>query len=102
MITFRVVLGCEGLNLWGILQLGKQETRNLMSSVSLLLDIADLTLNASLQLTYDDGKIFECSNNPTNDYYNLTKNLNVIATATKVYLKKKLNSLSKIFKKQFL
>ena len=55
-----------------------------MNSVSTLIDIADLGLNTSLQLTYDDGSQFECTNNPTSDYYNLTKNLNVISIATRV------------------
>lgn len=77
-------MGCEGLNLWGILQPDQKDIKNLMNSISLLIDIADLALNTSLQLAYDDGTQFECSNNPINDYHNLTKNLNVISIATKV------------------
>jgi len=71
--------------MWGIIQPNQKEIRNLMSSASILIDIGDLILNASLKLVdNDDGSSFECTNNPINDYYRLTKNLNIVSTISKV------------------
>jgi hypothetical protein len=70
--------------MWGVIQPDQKEIRNLMSSASILIDIGDLMLNASLQLIDNDGSSFECTNNPINDYYRLTKNLNVVSTVSKV------------------
>lgn len=77
-------MGCQGVNIWGVVQPDQKELRNAISSLSLLLDIADIGINSTLQLVADDGKVFKCTNNPLNDYYTLTKNLNILAEASKV------------------
>lgn len=58
--------------------------RNSVSSLSLIIDLANLGLNTTLQLIDDDGSVFECSNDPLMDYYSLTKRLNLIDQVSKV------------------
>ena len=70
--------------MFGVVQPNQKDLRNIMSSVSLIIDLADVMLNASVQLTRDDGSAFECTNNPINDYHTLTKNLNVVSILKKV------------------
>lgn len=78
-------MGCQGVNVWGVVQPDQKELRNAISSLSLLLDIADIGINSTLQLVGDDGKVFKCTNNPLNDYYTLTKSLNILVEASKVF-----------------
>jgi hypothetical protein len=60
------------------------ELRNAVNSLSLLLDIADIAANSTLQLVNDDGRVFQCTNNPLVDYYDLTKSLKILEEANKV------------------
>lgn len=78
------MLACQGLNIWGVIQPETQELRNSMSSLSLIFDVIDLAENATLKLVVDDGTKFNCTNNPLNDYYALTKSLKILEQATKV------------------
>jgi hypothetical protein len=80
----RLVLGCQGFNIWGVIQPNDTEIRSAISSLSLLIDISDMAINSTLQLFYDDGKVFKCTNNPVEDYYTLTKQLNLLDQAKKV------------------
>ena len=77
-------MGCQAVNIWGVLQPDDPDVRQTISSLSLLIDIADIAANSTLQLVNDDGKVFQCTNNPLNDYYSLTKSLNILEVASKV------------------
>ena len=55
-----------------------------MSSMSLLLDLADLGMEATLRLAEDGENKFKCTSNPLDDYYQLTKNLNVLQFADRM------------------
>lgn len=77
-------MACHGINVWGVVQPDLKEMRNSISSISLIIDIAHLAVNTTLQLVQDDGDIFKCTNDPFMDYYSLTKKLNVLDTAAKV------------------
>jgi hypothetical protein len=48
------------------------------------MDIADNTLNTTLQLIANNNATFKCTNDPFKDYYTLTKDLNLLSTAGKV------------------
>lgn len=80
----KVVLGCQGLNIAGVIQPKDSELRKAMSSVQLIFDIGDLVLNTTLRLIEPDVDVFKCSDNPLDDYYRLTKNLNILAFADKM------------------
>lgn len=80
-------MACQGVNVWGAVQPDQKEMRNAVSSLSLLIDIADLSVNTTLQLVNDDGVVFKCTNDPLLDYYNLTKKLNILDQASKVKMK---------------
>ena len=82
--NFRLVLGCEGLNIFKVIQPNQKELKNLIDSASLILEIVDIMLSTSLQLAHDNGSLFECTNNPIIDYHNLTNNLNVASLLKKV------------------
>jgi hypothetical protein len=82
--TNRLVLGCQGFNIWGVIRPNDTEIRSAISSLSLFIDISDMAINSTLQLFYDDGKVFKCTNNPIEDYYTLTKQLNLLEQAKKV------------------
>lgn len=48
------------------------------------MDLADYTLNTTVKLIVNDNTTFTCSNNALNDYYMLTKNLNLLNVAAKL------------------
>jgi hypothetical protein len=79
-----VVLACQGLNIWGVIQPDTSELRNAMSSLSLIFDLADIAANSTLLLVNDDGSKFNCTNNPLADYYSLTKSLKILDLASTV------------------
>jgi hypothetical protein len=58
--------------------------KNSLKSISLIMDIADNTLNTTLQLIANNNATFKCTNDPFKDYYTLTKDLNLLSTAGKV------------------
>jgi len=81
----KVVLGCQGLNLWGVIKPDQPDLDLAMSSMQLILEITELALNATLNLVDDSSlNVFKCSNNPLDDYYKLTKNLNVFSFAAQM------------------
>lgn len=80
------MLACHGFNVWGAVQPDLKEMRNAISSLSLIIDIAYLTVNTTLQLVQDDGVVFKCSNDIFMDYFTLTKRLNLLDTAAKVFV----------------
>ena len=69
-----------------MVQPNNRDVKSAVNSLSLLIDIADIAANSTLQLINDDGKVFQCTNNPLNDYYSLTKSLNILEEASKVSL----------------
>lgn len=80
----KVVLGCQGLNIAGVVQPKDSDLRKAMSSLQLIFDIGDLVLNTTLRLIDQDVDAFKCTDNPLDDYYRLTKNLNILAFADKM------------------
>ena len=50
------------------------------------MDISDIGLDIGLNFVNDSGKPFKCTNDPTSDYYTITKSLNLFGQAVKVYL----------------
>jgi len=80
----KVVLGCQGLNVWGVIEPDQPDLGLAMSSIQLILDIAELSLNATLNLVDDTSNVFKCTSNPLDDYYKLTKNLNVFSFAAQM------------------
>nr|UOU03310.1 ATP-binding cassette subfamily A1-like 3 [Brachionus rubens] len=83
-VVGKLVLACHGFNVWGAVQPELREMRNSISSISLIIDIAFLAVNTTLQLVNDDGNVFRCTNDPFMDYYSLTKSLNLLDTASKI------------------
>lgn len=77
-------MACHAFNVWGAVQPELKEMRNAISSLSLIVDIAFLSVNTTLQLVNDDGVVFRCTNDPFMDYYSLTKSLNILDTASKI------------------
>jgi hypothetical protein len=72
------------MNIYAVVQPNQKEFRNLINSLSLLIDIADLFLISSIEFLNDDGRTFRCVNDPLLDYESLTKNLNLHELASKV------------------
>jgi hypothetical protein len=72
------------LNIWGAVDPRSKDVRNAISSLSLIMENAELVTDTLLKLVYDDGSVFQCTNDPFLDYYNLTKTLNILQEAAKV------------------
>ncbi len=62
------------------------DLKNALNSISLIMDISDIGLDIGLNFVNDSGKPFKCTNDPTSDYYAITKSLNLFGQAVKVYL----------------
>ncbi len=74
------------MNIWGVVQPSNPDLKNAVNSLTLLIDIADIAANSTLQLVNDDGNVFQCTNNPLIDYYDLTKSLKILEEAEKVLI----------------
>ncbi|CAF0899716.1 unnamed protein product, partial [Brachionus calyciflorus] len=83
-VVGKLVLACHGFNVWGAVQPDLKESRNAISSLSIIIDLAFLAVNTTLQLVIDDGNVFRCTNDPFMDYYTLTKSLSLLETAAKL------------------
>jgi hypothetical protein len=79
-----LILGCQTLNIWGAVEPKNKEVRNAMSSLSLIFNIGELVTESIVKLVYNDGKVFTCTKDPIIDYYNLTKQLNILDLAARV------------------
>ncbi len=80
----KVVLGCQGLNIWGVVTPKDRELRRAMSNLQLIFDIGDLVLDTTLKFVDKDINAFTCTNNPLDDYYRLTKNMNILLFADRM------------------
>ena len=85
MFHLRVVLGCQGLNVWSVVDTGRKELIRGVALVSAFIETADLVLNSTLSIV--GNKEFKCDDLSTN----LNSNPKILSQLLKVIIDRLIN-----------